>query len=95
MASDDPEKRYQGTLLASVLHLELGSREQADRPFAPSVLVEHAPLAEHDQAAKAIRIGNSALTNISKLINDFLSGRDHAPRSLARIMDDIDEAEEA
>ncbi|MGE5271541.1 MAG: hypothetical protein ACM3JG_17915 [Thiohalocapsa sp.] len=95
MASDDPEKRYQGTFLASVLHLELGSREPADRPFAPSVLVEHAPLQEHDQAARAIRVGNSALTNISKLINDFLGGRDDAPRSLARIMDDIDEAEEA
>jgi hypothetical protein len=95
MASDDPATQYRGTLLASVLHLELGSRAPADRPFAPSVLVDEAPLAEHDEASRAIRVGNSALTNISKLCNDFLSGRDHEPRSLARVMDEIDEGEDA
>jgi hypothetical protein len=81
--------------LASVLHLELGSREPADRPFAPSILVEEAALHEHDQASSAIRVGNSALTHISRLINDFLMGRDHEPRSLARVMDDADEGADA
>src|SRR5229473_2532923 len=84
MADADPVKQRHGTILASVLHLELGARAPADRPFAPSVLVDEAPLVEYDEASRAIRVGNSALTNISKLCNDFLSGRDHEPRSLAR-----------
>jgi hypothetical protein len=92
MADDDPAKRYHGTILASVLHLELGSRDPSDRPFAAQVLVEEAPLHEHEAASRAIRVGNSALTNISKLCTDFLAGRDNEPRSLARVMDDLDEA---
>lgn len=91
MAEEDPAKQHHGTLLASVLHLELGSRDPADRPFAPAVLVEAAPLREYDVASRAIRVGNSAVTNISKLCTDFLAGRDNEPRSLARVMDDLDE----
>jgi hypothetical protein len=88
MVSADPEERRQGTLLASVLALELGTRPPEERPFAPSILADVAPLADHDEASRAIRSGQSAITNIGKLVNDFLTGRDNEPRSISRILDE-------
>lgn len=90
MASADPEERRQGTLLASVLALKLGTRPPEERPFAPSILADVAPLADHDEASRAIRSGQSAITNIGRLVNDFLSAHDHAPRSLSRVLDERD-----
>jgi hypothetical protein len=89
----DPAVREHGTLLCSVLCLEVGRRPPEERPFPPSALLDEVSLPEFESGSRSIRQGSSAITNIGRIANEFATSRSAAPlpRSLERIYDDLDE----
>jgi hypothetical protein len=93
VADPDPTVREHGVLLSSVLCLEVGRRPPEERPFSPSAILDEVPLPEYEAGARAIRQGNSALTNIGRMAKEFATSRASTPqpRSLERVFDQLDE----